>query len=262
MIDARKIHFVAFQYLVKVLRVAFSHSLSRAQDTIFVLLILGGIVTFFVPALHMSIDVSGWQIAAVVLGGIVALRLLLAPYWIYRADQQTIRDLIKRQVKSSGASTSHTTLSVALYHTDRDLTRTHRIGVRNDGSVVATNVKVSLINILPRPSESEMFRNDFPYRVVKANAVWSVHSTIAYEDVHINPHEEERFRVAVSYPWQDGFLIKDLDTNKHGDSYGLYTAQGKEWLLMYEITSGNAPPINLSFTAIANSQGLIISRKS
>jgi len=200
---------------------------------------------------------------AVIFG--VAAFFVVACFLAWKKEFDGRNELQERLNKAitHDAAGSHTTLSVALYHIDRNGIRTHRLGVKNDGSVVAINVKVSLLDISPRPSEIEMFRNDFPYRVVKDDATWSrFHSTIPKEYVDINPHEKEPFRIAVSYPWQDGFLIKDLDTKKNGDSYGLYTAQGKEWLLMYEITSGNAPPISLSFTAIADSQGLIISRKS
>jgi hypothetical protein len=200
---------------------------------------------------------------AVILGVVAFFVVACFLAWKKEFDGGTKLQERLNQAITHDAASLHTTLEVALYQTDRDRIRTHRIGVRNDGSAVAKNVKVRLLNISPTPSESEMFRNDFPYRVVKDDATWSrFHSTIPYEDANINPHEEEHFRIAISYPWQDGFLIKDLDTKKNGDSYGLYTARGKEWLLIYEIMSENAAPVSFSLTAIAKSQDVIISRKS
>ena len=43
------------------------------------------------------IDLHGWQVAAVVLGCIIAVRLLLAPYWIWKADQERL-DALDNQI--------------------------------------------------------------------------------------------------------------------------------------------------------------------
>lgn len=85
------------------LRVALSHSLTPAQDIIFILLIVAGLVTYFAPGVHVGIDVTAWHVAAIVLGGIVLLRLLMAPYWIHKADQQTILDLKEKLTHSESA---------------------------------------------------------------------------------------------------------------------------------------------------------------
>ena len=81
------------KYYWRVLRTAFSHSFSRAQDILFGLLILAGIAAAVMPQFHMGVDVKGWQAGAGVLGIIFFVRLLLAPYWIHRADQEIIRGL-------------------------------------------------------------------------------------------------------------------------------------------------------------------------
>ena len=80
-------------YLCLVLRVAFRHSLDIAQTIIFLLLIGLGAVAHFYPAVNSMIDVSGWAVAAIVLGGIVLIRLLMAPYWIWKEDQRRLSDV-------------------------------------------------------------------------------------------------------------------------------------------------------------------------
>ena len=71
-----------FRYYCKVLQVAFSHSLGIAESVVFVVTIAGGLAAYFLPQIKMAIHFSEWQIAAVVLGSIVGIRLLLAPYWV------------------------------------------------------------------------------------------------------------------------------------------------------------------------------------
>jgi hypothetical protein len=77
--------------------VAFSHSLSIAQDVIFATVIVLGFIVYLAPGPHMGIDfgqwslaMSAWQIAAIVAAIIFGLRLILAPYWIYQEQQATI----------------------------------------------------------------------------------------------------------------------------------------------------------------------------
>jgi|SRR6266480_787363 len=80
------------RYWWLVLRMALTHSLGSTQDTLFFLAIAVGVFTFAVPNVQV-LDVTGWQVALTVFSGVVILRLLLAPYWIYKADQQTIERL-------------------------------------------------------------------------------------------------------------------------------------------------------------------------
>ena len=78
----------------QVLRVAVTHSLSRTHDFILGAVILLGVAAYFGAWLHMKVDFTswiaepeGWRIAATTFGGIVVLRLLLAPYWLWRAER-------------------------------------------------------------------------------------------------------------------------------------------------------------------------------
>ncbi len=101
------------RYYMRVLRVAFGHSLSTTQDCIFGAILLVGAVIFFVPRLGMPIDVhswsewlsalSGWKIASVAFGTIIAIRLICAPYWMhceldYKLRKATQRDGIRNHL--------------------------------------------------------------------------------------------------------------------------------------------------------------------
>src|SRR5579862_9056747 len=70
-----------------VLREAFRHSLDIAQAVIFVILVLAGFIAARNPAskpMIDTLDLTGWKIAAIVFGGIIIIRLALAPYWLWR----------------------------------------------------------------------------------------------------------------------------------------------------------------------------------
>ena len=76
-----------FKFYWLVFREAFRHSLDIAQAVIFVCLTLGGLIVAQNPASKPMIDalnLGGWQIAAIVSGTIIGVRLLLAPYWLWR----------------------------------------------------------------------------------------------------------------------------------------------------------------------------------
>jgi hypothetical protein len=79
---------VFFRFYWLVFREAFRHSLDIAQSVIFFVVILSGLVAARNPSLKPMIDrfdLGGWQIAVIVLGAIVLIRLVFAPYWLWRA---------------------------------------------------------------------------------------------------------------------------------------------------------------------------------
>ena len=87
-------------YYLRVLRLAISHALDITQAAIFLLAIVLGAAALFLPAVKNNIDsfnVSGPFVGAVVLIFIIAIRLLLAPYWIHQeeiAEQSKARKLL------------------------------------------------------------------------------------------------------------------------------------------------------------------------
>ena len=94
-----------FRYYGNVLRVAFTHSLDIAQAVIFLLVIIVGGITYFFPRLSLTLDaadwataLAGWQVATGVLSMIVLIRLVLAPYWIYKELYRQIRP-VRREKK-------------------------------------------------------------------------------------------------------------------------------------------------------------------
>jgi hypothetical protein len=80
-------------FLWLVIKTAWRHSFHAAHSIILGLIILAGIITTWVPRVELLVDLHGWQVAAVVLGGIIAVRLFLTPYWIWRDNQREIERL-------------------------------------------------------------------------------------------------------------------------------------------------------------------------
>ena len=88
-----------FTYLWLVIKTASRHSFHATHSIILALIILAGFVTSVVPQVEVLVDLHGWQVGAAVLGGIIAVRLLLAPYWIWRNDQGRLAVLIDQVAK-------------------------------------------------------------------------------------------------------------------------------------------------------------------
>jgi hypothetical protein len=80
-------------YLWLIVKTACRHSFDVTHSIILVLIILAGAITYFVPRVEVMVDLNGWQVAAAVLAGIVAVRLVLAPYWIWKEDQNRLTAL-------------------------------------------------------------------------------------------------------------------------------------------------------------------------
>jgi hypothetical protein len=80
-------------YLLLVIKTALRHSLHATHSIILALIIVAGFVTWMVPKVEVLVDLHGWRLAAAVLGGIIAVRLLLAPYWIWKNDQDRLAAL-------------------------------------------------------------------------------------------------------------------------------------------------------------------------
>jgi hypothetical protein len=81
---------------------------------ILALIILAGILTGLVPGIEVLVDLHGWQVATVVLGGIIAVRLFLAPYWIWKEDQNKIEALDARLGAQEFSATEHAAKEAAL----------------------------------------------------------------------------------------------------------------------------------------------------
>jgi hypothetical protein len=81
------------RYLLVVIKTACKHSFHAAHSIILVLIIIAGLATYFVPGIEIMVDLHGWEVATIVLCSIVGVRLFLAPYWIWKADQKRIGEL-------------------------------------------------------------------------------------------------------------------------------------------------------------------------
>jgi hypothetical protein len=80
-------------YCWLVVRTAWRHSFRAAHSIILALIVAVGLLTYFIPQVEVMIDLHGWQVATVVLASIILVRLVLAPYWIWRDDGRIISNL-------------------------------------------------------------------------------------------------------------------------------------------------------------------------
>lgn len=78
-----------FRFYIRVFSESFRHSLSIAQTVIFVLVICSGLIIYLYSPARSIIEVAnlnGWKIAICVIALIVFLRLIFAPYWLFKAE--------------------------------------------------------------------------------------------------------------------------------------------------------------------------------
>jgi hypothetical protein len=127
----------------RVFREAFRHSLDIAQAAAFLLFILAGLVVYAVPAVKMTVEalqLNGWQIGFGLLASIFVMRLVLAPYWLWRAAQDRI------------VSTPQNNIDYQL--------RVVSFGNRNDRKKKLIQIVFNLRNALPVPLKYEVEKVD------------------------------------------------------------------------------------------------------
>jgi hypothetical protein len=90
------VEFLKFYWAVLV--AAFTHSIEWAHVAIFILLIAIGTASTFLPGLRLPYlgwkvtpdHLHGWEAAAIVLGAIVGIRLILAPFWVWQKEHRAL----------------------------------------------------------------------------------------------------------------------------------------------------------------------------
>jgi hypothetical protein len=78
-------------YWSQVFKIAFKHALDIAQAIIFILIIIFGIIAKYNTI--FKVDMNSWQVAIFILGIILIIRLIMSPYWIYKAQKLKIESL-------------------------------------------------------------------------------------------------------------------------------------------------------------------------
>jgi hypothetical protein len=154
-----------------VLLVALRHSVSWAQFTIAIILVISGSFIWLAPSFGMSIDPSEFvtmlrspTFLAVLVGGIIALRLGLAPYWIW-SDERNARIMAETQVAKLSAeripskNTDNSALSIEFLRDNfHDVTETLpavtvrrmlNISVLNRGNGWVSNCRLSVEQTAP-----------------------------------------------------------------------------------------------------------------
>ncbi len=96
------------RYILLVLRRACQHSFDAASSIILALIILSGVLTYCVPQIQVMVDLGGWRVAAWTVGAVVAVRLLSAPYWLWKEQQLENQALAQKlDQRETAKSTLH-----------------------------------------------------------------------------------------------------------------------------------------------------------
>jgi hypothetical protein len=159
------------RYAWRVLVVAVGHSLSIAQNVIFAAVLLIGFLVWYVPGPHMGIDLSTWapamsgsQIPLITIIAIVAVRLILAPFWIHQEQLTTIADL-RAQLETEPArqNSLHHAIAIEFQPTEPFMRRTVYAGdarcevyvkITNAGNGFISECVTSLTKIEPTPTNN------------------------------------------------------------------------------------------------------------
>jgi hypothetical protein len=159
------------RYCGLVLLVALRHSVSWAQFIIAIIIVISGSVIWLAPSFGMSIDPSEFvtmlrspTFLAGLVGGIIALRLILAPYWIW-SDERNARIVAETQVAKLSAeripskNTDNNALSIEFLQDNfHDVTETLpagtvrrmlNISVLNRGNGWISNCRLSVEQTAP-----------------------------------------------------------------------------------------------------------------
>src|SRR4051794_28300531 len=90
-----------FKFYGLVIREAFRHSLDIAQSILFIVLLAAGAVAYGNPGIKPTIeayDLGGWKVAVIVFGAIILMRLVMAPYWLWKAAQSRSVETPERSI--------------------------------------------------------------------------------------------------------------------------------------------------------------------
>jgi hypothetical protein len=150
-------------YYRNVLRVALTHSVDIAQSVIFVALILLGIITYLFPEISAIFNLTdlarvmtAWQLAAVILGGIVLTRLIMASYWIHK----DVHRKLNFDAKELGEKLGDLSREILGFCSDRE--REYSDRAREASHIYSGNdqMKYSWNEVMKRDEDRSRFNNE------------------------------------------------------------------------------------------------------
>ena len=71
------------KYYGRVLYVACTHTFHAAHTILMSIILVAGVLTYFVPRFRGGIDIDDQKLMVIIVGATVSIRLFLAPYWIF-----------------------------------------------------------------------------------------------------------------------------------------------------------------------------------
>jgi hypothetical protein len=127
-----------------------------------------------------------------------------------------------------------------------------RMIVHNTGSAAARNVQMCLRSVTPRPREPMWF-SDYPYLVSRPG------HTIDEPSVMINPNNNETYELVAGWPNNGEFYSNGLDTKTQ---HPIRIESNERWILNYDITAENAPPLTFSVEMYVDERAVILRRRA
>ena len=213
-------HFLG--YCRMVFSFAVRHAISRAQFTIAVISFITGVAIWLAPAFGMTIDASGLK------------------------AEETIAQLEQRcAILDAGEPYSVSVSDFVSW----------RIKVHNAGAS-ATNVKMDLCNITPRP-KSQFLDRDFPYHIVQAGF------TMDSNECHIHRGGDAIFELTRVWPaaHNSGFLTTLNTRLAHTNQ--VLIEPGEQWEKMeYMVTADNAEALIFTLRMQIRSGEVTFERRS
>jgi hypothetical protein len=160
------------RYVRHIAIIAVSHSLSVAQNIIFVAVIIVGFIVKYAPGPHIGIDfrgwaspISGWEITAYVFCFILGLRLLLANFWIYQDLQATIAaQRTQLETLPVKQNSEHIAIRIEFQPTEPFMRKTIfpagnarfevYVKIKNCGNGFISECVASVVDITPKPDNN------------------------------------------------------------------------------------------------------------
>lgn len=150
-----------FRFYGRALALAFTRTPGLAQDILFVVFVVAGAILYILKRLGMIADtsswmsqVTGWQITAAVAVTIIAIRLLLAPYWLYREQAEKLRQSKPDELQAGRPPQIEIHFEKRAPYEASSIENRHvlsavRIGIKNAGGGALSNCRASIEKIAP-----------------------------------------------------------------------------------------------------------------
>jgi hypothetical protein len=246
-------------YCQLVLWTAVRHSASVAQAVLFLIFVAIGAAILVLPNFGMTINPSSLTILAdpkfyaVLFGSIVIVRLVCAPFWVWKAErkarlaaEERANDT-QRRLDEKRCRLLVKSIKCVPAFGDKQYIKE----IKNDGPVVAIGVQMSLTRIYPAPRGAPHLETDCPHKVFHSHRTFD-HETIG----NISVGQSEVFEpINISSNGVGPIAIGNIDTKRNRQ---ITIEIGEEWNLQYQVFAENADSIDFTLVIRRKDDGSVV----